>query len=255
MHDIMPISAVTDGHEAVQEALPQSGHGLCTWHLERDARSNVNDASFISDFKVCMEILSQYEFELKWKALVDKFKLSGNSWMQKIYKWRHMWEQAYLRGHFWAGLHTTKVCEGIHEHLSLFLQHGLRLYQFIRQYDRAVDNIIRCNERLPVSGDIIMRMVRCGSLASSFSSLCYLGSKADMAYNLLSYELRKLKHKIHECSATSTSHANNSGAAGTTTAEKDAINVSKREPEDMDIPKIWSRSITVVLASSKLLLV
>ncbi|KAI4336479.1 hypothetical protein L6164_015001 [Bauhinia variegata] len=115
MHDTMPISIVTDGHkavrQAVQQVLPQSRHRLCTWHLERNAHSSVDDTSFVSDLKVCMEIVSQDEFELKWKAMVDKYKLSGNLWIQKMHKRRHMWAQAYLRGHFWAGMQSTKVCE------------------------------------------------------------------------------------------------------------------------------------------------
>ena len=92
-----------------------------------------------------LEALSLDDFDAKWKELVDKYKLSENSWIHKMYEKRHKWEEAYFRGHFCAGLKSTRVCESICEHLSRFSQHKLKLCQFIDEYDKAV-NEVRWNE-------------------------------------------------------------------------------------------------------------
>ncbi|KAJ1386621.1 FAR1 DNA-binding domain [Sesbania bispinosa] len=116
-----------------------SGQPLCTWHLENEAHSIVNKRSFVSDFKVCMmEVLSQEDFELKWKAMVEKYKLSENPWIHRMYKKRHMWAETYLRGHFWGGLQSTRVCERINEHLSRFSHNKMRIFQFIQLCDEAI---------------------------------------------------------------------------------------------------------------------
>ncbi|XP_020220976.1 protein FAR1-RELATED SEQUENCE 5 [Cajanus cajan] len=143
MQGCMPKSVVTDGHEsvckAIKHALPRSRHRLCAWHLENDAHSIVDDPSFISDFKVCMlEALSLDDFEVKWKVMVGKYKLFENSWIHSMYEKRHMWADAYFKGHFCAGLKSTRLCESIYECLSRFAQHKLKLCQFIDLFDKAV---------------------------------------------------------------------------------------------------------------------
>ncbi|RDX78803.1 hypothetical protein CR513_40867, partial [Mucuna pruriens] len=52
-----------------------------------------------------------------------------------MYEKCHMWAEAYFRGHFCAGMKSTRVCESICEHLSRFSQHKLcnSLINMIRQ--------------------------------------------------------------------------------------------------------------------------
>ncbi|KAJ7945145.1 Protein FAR1-RELATED SEQUENCE 5 [Quillaja saponaria] len=365
MHDNMPISVVSDGNKALRRAIqhvfPRSRHRLCTVYLERNAQSNFNDTSFVSDFKVCMlDSLSQDDFELKWKAMVVKYKLCGNQWADKMYKKRHMWAEAYLRGHFWADLRSTHVCEGVNKQLKRFLKRGPELYQFVMQFGRAVRMIrydeaeatydshysqlvpstplvkiekhaaveftlesykkflaemrleallfvlnkvegsncriytlghydhqnltfevvfrpsgptIDCScltfettgfpcshaihiikvERLeeipknlihsrwtksakstaqflhnaspPVSDDHIIQMVRYGDLDSSLSILCYLASKSDQGYNMMTSELARLTHQIEKLNLTR--HASNSEGCGIPITLKDVVRGSK----------------------------
>ncbi|KAL4360141.1 hypothetical protein HN51_020531 [Arachis hypogaea] len=150
MQGCMPLSIVTDGNKALGEAiksvLPESRHRLCTWHLEKIASSIVDNPSFLADFKVLMlDFLSLNDFELKWKAMVENYKLSENPWILEMYRKRHEWAETYLRGHFWARLRSTKVCQVLDGNLSRLSLHKLKLNQVLSLYDSVVMKI-RINE-------------------------------------------------------------------------------------------------------------
>lgn len=145
-----PASIVTNGDKGIVKAIqcvfPQTRHRLCTWHLERNANVNVQDKAFISDFKVCMlDIFTKDDFERRWKEMVEKHDLNANPWIERMYKKRHMWAEAYLRGHFWAELRSIKICDGMSVYLNKFLQRKLKLYEFVQQYNKALRRV-RHNE-------------------------------------------------------------------------------------------------------------
>ncbi|XP_057420487.1 protein FAR1-RELATED SEQUENCE 5-like [Lotus japonicus] len=144
MQGCMPLSVVTDDHQAIREAiklvLPRSRHRLCTQHLEKIARSNVKNPFFISDFKACMlEVLSPDDFELKWKRMVEMYKVSENPWIQRMHRERHMWAETYLRESFSAGLQSTKICESIDEHLRNSSQNNLKLHEFLNEFECVIN--------------------------------------------------------------------------------------------------------------------
>ena len=129
-------------HETIQIVLPDCQHQLCKWHLERNANSNVHQEGFCGDFMWCMEMeTSQNEFEEAWNNMVQKYSLQEYNWIKLTYGRRHMWAEAYLRGQFFAGMKSTQRCEGMNAFLNKFLTRRLRLYRFVRQYDRALRRI------------------------------------------------------------------------------------------------------------------
>ncbi|XP_028106708.1 protein FAR1-RELATED SEQUENCE 7-like [Camellia sinensis] len=77
--------------------------------------------------------------------MVKKFGLQTNSWVLETYEKRHMWAEAYMRGHFFAGMKSTQCSECMNAYFNPFLQHKLKLYEFLRHYDRALARI-RYNE-------------------------------------------------------------------------------------------------------------
>ncbi|XP_025680363.1 protein FAR1-RELATED SEQUENCE 5-like [Arachis hypogaea] len=73
-----PVSIITDGDRqmksAIEQVFPEAHHRLCTWHLLRNATSNIGKPKFTRMFKDCM--LSDYEvrtFQRKWFEMVEKF--------------------------------------------------------------------------------------------------------------------------------------------------------------------------------------
>ncbi|XP_028118689.1 protein FAR-RED ELONGATED HYPOCOTYL 3-like [Camellia sinensis] len=145
-----PVSVLTDGDKAMQEAIrrvfPDARHRLCNSHLGKNAVSNVHISGFAHAFKQCMDMeTDETKFEHDWTTMVEKFGLQTNSWVLETYEKRHMWAEAYMRGHFFAGMKSTQRSECMNAYFNPFLQHKLKLYEFVRHYDRALARI-RYNE-------------------------------------------------------------------------------------------------------------
>ncbi|RVW58741.1 Protein FAR1-related sequence 5 [Vitis vinifera] len=108
-----PISVVTDGDKAMRKAikkvLPDTCHRLCSWHLQRNAFTNVHIKDFSSIFARCMFMRgNEEEFEKVWHEMVANLGLNENRWVTEIYGKRKRWAEAYLRGNFFGGMRTTQ---------------------------------------------------------------------------------------------------------------------------------------------------
>ena len=69
-----PISVVTDGDKsmgkAIKKVLPDACHRLCSWHLQRNAFTNVHIKDFTSIFTRCMFMRGNTEeFEKVWHEM------------------------------------------------------------------------------------------------------------------------------------------------------------------------------------------
>ncbi|RVW31137.1 Protein FAR1-related sequence 5 [Vitis vinifera] len=107
-----PISVVTDGDKAMRKAikkvLPHACHRLCSWHLQRNAFTNVHIKDFASIFARCMFMHGSAEdFEKVWHQMVENLGLNENRWVIEIYGKRKRWAEAYLSGKFFAGMRST----------------------------------------------------------------------------------------------------------------------------------------------------
>ncbi|KAH9802306.1 protein FAR1-RELATED SEQUENCE [Citrus sinensis] len=146
MGNRMPVSVITDGDKAMSKAIKTvfTGciHRLCCWHLERNAQANLKNEDFTRKFRdLMLTPMTVTEFETQWSAVVAEFALEHHAWVQKMYSKRCKWAEAYLRGTFFAGMRSTQRCESMNAYLSRFVQHKLKLYEFVRQIDRALRNI------------------------------------------------------------------------------------------------------------------
>ncbi|KAH9752374.1 protein FAR1-RELATED SEQUENCE [Citrus sinensis] len=141
-----PVSVITDGDKAMSKAIKTvfTGciHRLCCWHLERNGQANLKNEDFTRKFlDLMLTPMTVAEFETQWSTIVAEFALEHHAWVQKIYsKWCN-WAEAYLRGTFFAGMRSTQRCESMNAYLSRFVQHKLKLYEFVQQIDRALRNI------------------------------------------------------------------------------------------------------------------
>ncbi|KAG5524152.1 hypothetical protein RHGRI_030973 [Rhododendron griersonianum] len=66
--------------------------------------------------------------------MVSHYGLETNAWVLEMYSDRERWAEAYLLGHFFAGMRSTQRCEGMNRYLHRFLT--ARLYEFVEQYHR-----------------------------------------------------------------------------------------------------------------------
>ncbi|XP_028095870.1 protein FAR1-RELATED SEQUENCE 5-like [Camellia sinensis] len=144
------VSVLTDRdkkmREAIRRVFPDARHRLCNWHLGKNAVSNVHKSGFAYAFKQCMEMeTDEAKFEDDWMRMVEKFGLENNSWVLETYEKCHMWAEAYMRGHFFVGIKNIQRSESMNAYFNPFVQHKLKLYEFVRHYDRAIARI-RYNE-------------------------------------------------------------------------------------------------------------
>ncbi|XP_057723920.1 protein FAR1-RELATED SEQUENCE 5-like [Arachis stenosperma] len=145
-----PTSIITDGamaiRNAVRDVFPEVRHRLCTWHLIRNATSNVGNPSFTSKFRKIMT--GDYEipvFKRKWDQLIEEFGIEDKPWVINMYEEKHMWATAYLRGKFFAGFRTTSRCEGLHSVVGRYVGSRYDLTSFVEHFQRCVAHM-RFNE-------------------------------------------------------------------------------------------------------------
>ncbi|RYR15865.1 hypothetical protein Ahy_B04g072798 isoform C [Arachis hypogaea] len=158
MNGRAPSYVIIDGTRAMKNAIEEvflgTHYRLCTWHLLRNATTNMCSPSFTSKFKDCM--LGDYEipvFRSRWQTLVKEFGVEEKEWLNEIYEKHRSWITCYIRGKFFAGFRTTLCYEGLHsligkytktyydlsefiEHFQLMLGH-MRFREFYAEYEYA----------------------------------------------------------------------------------------------------------------------
>ncbi|XP_052116587.1 protein FAR1-RELATED SEQUENCE 5-like [Arachis duranensis] len=58
-----------------------------------------------------------------------------------MYKKRHSWATAHIRGKFFAGFRTTSRCEGLNSIIAKYVNSRYNLVEFIQHFNRCVDHI------------------------------------------------------------------------------------------------------------------
>ncbi|WJZ99619.1 hypothetical protein VitviT2T_018045 [Vitis vinifera] len=150
MNNKKPLYVITDGDKAMRKAIkrifPDSCHRLCAWHIQRNAFTNVHVKDFTNHFSKCMFMEGTVEeFECAWNDMLEMFNLHGHKWVIDIYAKHSRWAKSYLRGHFFAGMKNTQRCESMNAYLNRFLKTRLKLFEFVKHFDRALSRI-RHNE-------------------------------------------------------------------------------------------------------------
>ncbi|KAE8688546.1 hypothetical protein F3Y22_tig00110963pilonHSYRG00030 [Hibiscus syriacus] len=124
-----PISVVTDRDRAMQRAIksviPYATHKLCSWHLSRNAQTNIGDPKFTASFSKCMASWwKTEEFDIQWRSVVSEFNVEKHPWVIEKGNTRHLWAQSYLTGHFFANIRSTQRCEFMNASLAIALKHN-----------------------------------------------------------------------------------------------------------------------------------
>lgn len=77
--------------------------------------------------------------------IVEKYRLTGNLWVESQYCTRKLWADTYLRGIYFGGATATGRCESMNAFLKRDLQNKLPLWMFLRHFDHAL-SMLRYNE-------------------------------------------------------------------------------------------------------------
>ncbi|CAN0886915.1 Protein FAR1-RELATED SEQUENCE 5 [Linum grandiflorum] len=144
-----PKSVITDGDTAMKNAIidvfPDANRRLCLWHLKKHVGDHVKSSKFASTFiegfwDIGIADLSEAQFEIKWKSLVESCELSNNKWVNTdLYNNRAQWAQAFLQGKIFAGVRTTSRCEGFNSQLGKYVTRKQNLSKFFKHYHLWID--------------------------------------------------------------------------------------------------------------------
>ncbi|KAJ1431093.1 Zinc finger, SWIM-type [Sesbania bispinosa] len=133
-----PKAVIIDGDMAMRNAIkrvfPGAHHRLCSWHLLRNATSNVGIPAFLEELERCVFAhVEVVEFSRRWRDMVCKYNLEDNNWVKDLYEKKHMWATTYITGQFFAGLRTTSRCESLHGQLgrqsAMWMIYTIKRYQ------------------------------------------------------------------------------------------------------------------------------
>ena len=143
-----PLAIITDQDQAmaaaIESQLPNSAHLLCSWHISNKFPEKLatyySKEGFKYDFNHCIyHSLTEEVFEDRWKALVLKYNLEDNTWLQGLYALKHKWIEAYTRNTFSAGQKTTSRSEGMNAFFDAYVGSCTGLKEFVEGAQKALE--------------------------------------------------------------------------------------------------------------------
>ncbi|KAL8109782.1 hypothetical protein AgCh_025756 [Apium graveolens] len=142
------LAIITDQDQAmvgeIQSQLPNMTHLLCLWHISNKFPEKLSTyyakEEFKGDFNNCIyHSLTEEIFEDRWKALILKYKLEDNTWLQGLYNLKHKWIDAYTRNIFFAGQKTTSRSEGMNAFFDAYVGSCMGLKEFVEGAQKALE--------------------------------------------------------------------------------------------------------------------
>ncbi|CAL0334635.1 unnamed protein product [Lupinus luteus] len=138
-----PLSVIADQDIAIQSAIakvfPGTSHRFSLWQVKAKEQDNQGlfGHEFTEDYGKCV-YLSQTveEFDTRWNALLNKYGLKDNAWLEEMYEKRESWVPLYLRGIFFAGIPMN---ESVESFFGAFLNAQTPLLEFIPRYERGLE--------------------------------------------------------------------------------------------------------------------
>lgn len=148
MNDRHPVSIITDQDRAIQTAVsqvfPQTRHCISKWHVLREGQERLvhvchTHPNFQGELYNCINLTETIEeFESSWNAILDKYELRRNDWLQSLYNARAQWVPAYFRDSFFAAISPNKGFDG--SFFDGYVNQQTTLPLFFRQYERALES-------------------------------------------------------------------------------------------------------------------
>ncbi|KAJ1691675.1 hypothetical protein LUZ63_015830 [Rhynchospora breviuscula] len=148
--DKKPITIFTDqdaaiGH-ALEEIMPDTRHGLCTWHINQNRLKHLpkkkNDEIskvVASKFYDCLyRYDEEKEFNDAFSFLMENVNGKGKKWLKFIYKRKEKWAYCFMKDAHTLGIRSTQMSESFNSDLKDYLNCKLDVCRFMEQFDRVL---------------------------------------------------------------------------------------------------------------------
>ncbi|XP_057771200.1 protein FAR1-RELATED SEQUENCE 5-like [Salvia miltiorrhiza] len=143
-----PFTVFTDQDQAMakalHEVLPETAHGLCTWHLMQNGIKHLGNlmkegSRFLTDFKRCMYSFDdQAQFEEAWSSLLTQYSLQDNTWLKHVYSVKEKWAGCYMNA-FTLGMRSTQLSESVNSDIKKCMKPNLNIMQFFNNFEQVVE--------------------------------------------------------------------------------------------------------------------
>ncbi|XP_058734030.1 protein FAR1-RELATED SEQUENCE 5-like [Vicia villosa] len=153
MKNKKPITIYTDQASALMKSVPNIFpdvfHGLCSWHMGENAKSNLGsrcNGAFLDELHhLVSNVDDEAEFDFNWNKMLQNCfggkATSEFTWLVQIHRNRTQWSSAWVKSHFTAGLKTTQLSESFNAFLRHFLQPDHSLVQFFIHFNVMVEKM------------------------------------------------------------------------------------------------------------------
>ncbi|XP_058784869.1 protein FAR-RED IMPAIRED RESPONSE 1-like [Vicia villosa] len=135
--------------KSVPNIFPDVFHGLCSWHMGENAKSNLGsrcNGAFLDELHhLVLNVDDEAEFDFNWNKMLQNCfggkATSKFTWLVQIHRNRTQWSSAWVKSHFTAGLKTTQLSESFNAFLRHFLQPDHSLVQFFIHFNVMVEKM------------------------------------------------------------------------------------------------------------------
>ncbi|XP_073224905.1 protein FAR1-RELATED SEQUENCE 5-like [Cicer arietinum] len=144
-----PKTVFTDQNQAMARALaevmPETHHGLCTWHLLQNGIKHLGNlmkggSYLLRDFKKCMyDIDVEADFETAWTNLINQYDVHENNWIKSVYAIKKKWAVCYMKKAFTLGMRSTQLSESLNAHFKSGMKPNMDIIQFFKHFERVVE--------------------------------------------------------------------------------------------------------------------
>ncbi|RHN75693.1 putative transcription factor FAR family [Medicago truncatula] len=130
---------------AVADVMPETHHGLCTWHLLQNGVKHLGNmmkggSSLLSDIKKCMyDIDIEADFEKLWFDMIHKFNIHDKSWIISTYELKKKWASCYMKGVLTLGMRSTQVSESLNAHFKSCMKPNVNILEFFNHFEIVVE--------------------------------------------------------------------------------------------------------------------
>ncbi|GAU40431.1 hypothetical protein TSUD_397500 [Trifolium subterraneum] len=130
---------------ALAEVMPETHHGLCTWHLMQNGIKRLGNlmkggSYFLRDLKRCVyEFDDETIFEKAWTDLVNDYKVHDCNWIKSVYAIKKKWASCYMKEAFTLGMRSTQVSESLNAHFKSCMKPNMDITQFFKHFEQVVE--------------------------------------------------------------------------------------------------------------------
>ncbi|GAU38767.1 hypothetical protein TSUD_64980 [Trifolium subterraneum] len=130
---------------ALAEVMPETHHGLCTWHLLQNGIKNIGNlmkggSYFLTDFKKCMyNIDIEADFETAWNNLINDYNAHDSDWLKSVYAIKKKWASCYMKESLTLGMRSTQISESVNAHFKSCMKPNVDIVQFFKHFEQVIE--------------------------------------------------------------------------------------------------------------------